>query len=160
MTSSVSLTPGISIKATMCKRATDQPIALMSARDCWSKVRNCRRSSKASLVNRPCLSAFLLPGGAPDPGAPPCIRQRILPRTAGDIQGFPERVLAPQRGLCSIGPVLRSWLTMAAPRRLTGASPQQCVCLQPRLQSGANRPLTPDARDFRVSYHQRARCCC
>jgi hypothetical protein len=24
-------------------------------------------------VCRPCLSAFLLPRGAPDPGAPPCI---------------------------------------------------------------------------------------
>jgi hypothetical protein len=27
----------------------------------------------------PCFSAFLLPRGAPDPGAPPCIRQRFLP---------------------------------------------------------------------------------
>jgi hypothetical protein len=30
-----------------------------------------------------------------------------FPLTAGNMQGFPERVLAPQRGLDSIGPVLR-----------------------------------------------------
>ena len=54
----------------------------------------------------PCFSAFLLPCGAPDPGAPPCMRQRFLPCTDGDRQDLPERV-APQRGLESIGPVLR-----------------------------------------------------
>jgi len=53
------------------------------------------------------LMAFLLPHGAPDPGAPPCIRQRLFPLTAGDLQGVPERVLAPQRRHVSIGPVLR-----------------------------------------------------
>ena len=36
-----------------------------------------------------------MPRGAPDPGAPPCIRQRRLPLTAGDLHGLPERVLAP-----------------------------------------------------------------
>jgi hypothetical protein len=55
------------------------------------------------------ISAFWLPRGAPDPGAPPCIRKRLLPGTAGDMQGLPERVFAPQRGLDSIGPVLRGW---------------------------------------------------
>jgi len=35
------------------------------------------------------------------------MRQRFLPLTAGDRQGLPERVLAPQRWLESIGPVLR-----------------------------------------------------
>jgi len=30
----------------------------------------------------------------------------------GDLQGLPERVLAPQRGLASIGPVLREWLLL------------------------------------------------
>jgi len=35
------------------------------------------------------------------------MRQRAFPRTAGDRQGLPERVLAPQRGLDSIGQVLR-----------------------------------------------------
>jgi hypothetical protein len=53
------------------------------------------------------LSAFLLPRGAPDPAAPPCIRHRFLPATAGDLQGLPERDFAPQRRLPSIGPVLR-----------------------------------------------------
>ena len=43
-----------------------------------------RRSSMASCVYMPCLSAFLLPRGAPDPGAPPCIRQRLLPLTAAE----------------------------------------------------------------------------
>jgi hypothetical protein len=35
------------------------------------------------------------------------MRQRFLPWTAGDRQGFPEQVLAPQRWLESIGPVFR-----------------------------------------------------
>jgi hypothetical protein len=35
------------------------------------------------------------------------MRQRFLPWTEGDLQGLPERVLAPQRRLESIGPVLR-----------------------------------------------------
>jgi len=35
------------------------------------------------------------------------MRHRFLPPTAGDRHGFPERVLAPQRWLESIGPVLR-----------------------------------------------------
>jgi hypothetical protein len=61
----------------------------------------------ASRVCNPCFSAFLLPRGAPDPAAPPCIRHRRFPATAGDLQGLPERVLAPQRTLVSIGPVLR-----------------------------------------------------
>jgi hypothetical protein len=35
------------------------------------------------------------------------MRQRFLPLTAGDRQGSPERFLAPQRWLESMGPVLR-----------------------------------------------------
>jgi hypothetical protein len=65
------------------------------------------RSTIASAVNRPCFKAFELPFGAPEPAAPPCMRHRILPETAGAWQGAPERVRAPQRGLVSIGPVLR-----------------------------------------------------
>jgi hypothetical protein len=43
----------------------------------------------------------------------------FFPFTAGDMQGSPERVSAPQRGLDSIGPVLRGrspviYLTCAA----------------------------------------------
>jgi hypothetical protein len=33
--------------------------------------------------------------------------RRLFPPTAEDVQGVPERVFAPQRGLASIGPVLR-----------------------------------------------------
>jgi hypothetical protein len=39
-----------------------------------------------------------LPFGAPLPAAPPCIRQRVLPATAGDWQGVPRLVRARQRG--------------------------------------------------------------
>lgn len=35
------------------------------------------------------------------------MRQRAFPRTAGDMQGLPDRVFAPHRRLASIGPVLR-----------------------------------------------------
>jgi hypothetical protein len=35
------------------------------------------------------------------------MRQRFLPSTAGDRQGLPEQVLAPHRGLESMGP----WMT-------------------------------------------------
>ena len=48
---------------------------------------------------------FLLPRGALDPSAPPCIRQRFFPIAAGDLQGLPDRVLAPQRRLDSLGPL-------------------------------------------------------
>jgi len=66
-----------------------------------------KRSAIASLVNRPCLRAFWFALGAPDPCAPPCMRQRFLPCTAGERHAPAQRVLAPQRGLASIGPVLR-----------------------------------------------------
>jgi hypothetical protein len=36
------------------------------------------------------------------------MRQRFLPRTAGERHKPPERIFAPQRGLASIGPVLRA----------------------------------------------------
>ena len=65
-------------------------ICCISLRDCRGKARGWRRSSMASRVDGPCVSAFLLPRGAPAPGAPPCIRQRFLPRTAGARQGAPE----------------------------------------------------------------------
>ena len=35
------------------------------------------------------------------------MRHRVFPFTAGAMHGLPERVLAPQRGLASIGPALR-----------------------------------------------------
>jgi hypothetical protein len=37
------------------------------------------------------------------------MRHRFFPFTAGALQGLPDRVRAPQRGLASIGPVLRRW---------------------------------------------------
>ena len=56
----------------------------------------------ASWVKPPCFRALLLPRGAPDPGAPPYMRHRFFPLTAGDMQALPERVFAPQRRLVSI----------------------------------------------------------
>jgi len=64
------------------------------------------RSSIACFVYRPVLSAFLLPFGAPLPGAPPCMRQRRFPATAGERHDFPLRVFAPHRALDSMGAVL------------------------------------------------------
>jgi hypothetical protein len=46
-------------------------------RDCLMSSRSSWYSAKASRVYRPCFSAFLLPRGAPQPSAPPCIRQRL-----------------------------------------------------------------------------------
>ena len=51
------------------------------------------------------LRALRFPRGALGPAAPPCIRQRALPRTAGAQQLPPAR--APQRGLTSIAVVFR-----------------------------------------------------
>lgn len=82
-------------------------ISLSSWRDWRNNACTRRRLTFASRVKRPCLRAFLFPSGAPDPGAPPCIRQRRFPLTAGDRQNPPRRFRAPQRGLESIGSVLR-----------------------------------------------------
>ena len=68
----------------------------------------------ACRVYKPLLRAFLLPSGAPDPGAPPRRRQRFFPLTAGDMQRLPDLVRAPQRGLDSIAIVLRRWLLVMA----------------------------------------------
>src|SRR6202042_2183787 len=51
----------------------DHSISRISRRDCLNKSCLCRRSSMASRVYNPCFDAFLLPRGAPVPGAPPCI---------------------------------------------------------------------------------------
>lgn len=60
-----------------------------------SNVRACLRSAIAWLVNNPYFCAFWF-RGAPDPGALPCMRQRVLPCTAGARQPRPMRVLVPQ----------------------------------------------------------------
>jgi hypothetical protein len=86
---------------------TDHFIACNNIRASPSNAPICLRSAIASPVNRPCRRAFWFPLGAPDPGAPPCMRQRLLPRTAGERHDPLARVLAPQRGLASIGPILR-----------------------------------------------------
>src|SRR3984893_13946577 len=57
----------------------------------------------ASAVQRPCLSAFVLPVGAPLPAAPPCILHLRFPRTAGDWHKPPLRVRAPHRGARFMG---------------------------------------------------------
>jgi hypothetical protein len=49
------------------------------------------------------LCALVLPGGAPELLVPPCMRQRVLARTAGPRQGAPLPVRAPQRGLWNLG---------------------------------------------------------
>jgi hypothetical protein len=58
-------------------------------------------------VNSPFFRAFRFRRGAPEPGAPPCMRQRRFPATAGARQAPPQRVVAPQRRLASIGAVMR-----------------------------------------------------
>jgi hypothetical protein len=63
----------------------------------------------ASRVYNAFFSAFLFPGGAPDPGAPPCIQHRFFPRTAPAKQGLPERVLAPTAGATARGYALVVW---------------------------------------------------
>jgi hypothetical protein len=54
-----------------------------------------RTSALFSGVAAMLVIAVARPFGSPDPCAPPCIRQRLLPFTAGDRHGFPDRVLAP-----------------------------------------------------------------
>ena len=66
-----------------------------------------RRISLLLAEYQPCLSALVFPDCPPEPCAPPCMRHRALPETAGDLQGAPLRVFAPHRGLAIIGPVLR-----------------------------------------------------
>jgi hypothetical protein len=59
------------------------------------------RLAIASAVYRPCLSACLLPFGAPGE-SPPCIRHRPF-FIAGDWHGLPRRVRARHRGARCIG---------------------------------------------------------
>jgi hypothetical protein len=66
--------------------------------------------------------------GAPDPAAPPCIRQRRFPLTAGDRHGWPERVRARRRALANIGPVLRGWSPLIVHRqRVSSARPARVL---------------------------------
>ena len=90
-----------------------------------------KRSAIASLVNRPCLRAFWFALGAPEPRPPPCMRQRFLPCTAGELHAPPERVLAPHRGLASIGPVFLMFAHACA-FRLAAAAP--CPRSEPKAE--------------------------
>lgn len=65
------------------RRARDQSTLRASLRARRMKSLRALRSWRASRVWSPCFRAFRLPLGAPDPGAPPCMRQRALPVTAG-----------------------------------------------------------------------------
>ena len=51
----------------------------------------------------------MFPVGAPLPIAPPCIRQRVFPRTGGDLQGVCFRVRAPHRGFIGNGSARGCW---------------------------------------------------
>src|SRR3546814_19111152 len=73
----------------------------MNDRASLSRVRSRRRSSIAFAAFIPCLSALLLPFGAPGL-VPPCIRHLFRPFTAGDWHAVPRLVLAKQRGAASI----------------------------------------------------------
>jgi len=105
---------------------------------------NAPRSSMAFLVKRPCLRAFWLPLGAPLPSAPPCMRHRLLPFTAGDRHGLPLRVFAPHRRLESIGPVLRLWCRTILPK-----SPQVWLS-QMSPPPGRSRGPTPTDEVARI----------
>lgn len=68
-----------------------------------SKSRMRAASCRASAENRPFFQRASLerarPAAVRGPvERPPCIRQRFLPRTAGEPQGVPLRVRAPHRG--------------------------------------------------------------
>jgi hypothetical protein len=93
-------------RARLCE--TDHFIVSSNFRASPNKALIGLRSAIACPVNRPCWRAFWFPLRALDPGAPPCMRQRLLPRTAGERHDPPERIFAPQRGLASMGPVLRA----------------------------------------------------
>lgn len=68
----------------------------------------CRRMASRSAVYRPVFRALLFFFGAPDPCAPPCMRQRRRPDTAGERHAPPARVRAPHLGLTIMGPTLRA----------------------------------------------------
>jgi hypothetical protein len=90
-------------------------ISLISVLASATSARKLARCCLASRVWCPCLKALRFFMGAPDPRAPPCMRQRFFPETAGARQAVPRRVFAPQRRLSSIGPVLRAWVIGAMP---------------------------------------------
>lgn len=83
-------------------------------------------------VYSPLLKALLFFIGAPEPLAPPCMRQRLRPDTAGDWQSVPARVRAPHLGLSIMGRTLRA-CRLATPS-LISVTPPVARCL-PRGQA-------------------------
>src|SRR3546814_16747944 len=73
----------------------------MNDRASLSRVRSRRRSSIAFAAFIPCLSALLLPFGAPGL-VPPCIRHIFRPFTAADWHAVTLLALAKQHGAASI----------------------------------------------------------
>jgi hypothetical protein len=73
-----------------------------------------------SAVYMPAFRALPFPLGAPEPRAPPCMRQRRRPDTAGERHAPPARVLAPHLSLAIMGPTLRACrsVTILAPVRV------------------------------------------
>ena len=80
-----------------------QPSATRVISQLRIRLRRRRRRARSAPLYSPCRQALRLPGTAPDPSAPPCIRQRRRPRTRGPRQGVPARVRAPQRGAVAKG---------------------------------------------------------
>jgi hypothetical protein len=81
------------------------------------------------------------------------MRQRFLPWTAGDRHGLPERVLAPQRGLESIGPVLRLWSAVSIWTDTGGVAAElpRAPCFRPRTEWGRFwNQLMPVVEQLRV----------
>lgn len=70
-----------------------------------------------SAVYSPLLRALLFPLGAPDPFAPPCMRQRRRPDTAGERHAPPARVRAPHLSLVIMAPTLRACRSVTIPAR-------------------------------------------
>jgi len=76
------------------------------------------------------------------------MRQRFFPFTAGAWHGSPDRVRAPQRGLASIGPVLRRWCGGSGAIFGPFLSQVAVRCRLPPFGAGCRRPATTGGRSF------------
>ena len=118
-------------------RTRPYSISRRNSRASRSRVRIFALRSSSFFVKAPCLRALVLPRGAPEPFAPPCIRHRLLPATAGERQGAPERVRAPQRGLLSMGTVFRLWVLAIAIKMYACFILLLCVAVEPARRNVA-----------------------
>jgi hypothetical protein len=93
-----------------CVGAPSHGLALRRYRSIISSIRlhfrsnslKCAISWRASAENRPCFQFARVEPASPNAvrgpvERPPCIRQRLLPRMAGQPQGVPLHVRAPHR---------------------------------------------------------------